>query len=554
MNFDKEWISWLKTATHSELLYEFDDFPAFYAVIDNQIDLIGLIEIENFFLISDIFGMAPVALCVIFERYEMLKRLLESTDSWNANYDIARYGTEKTLWAWKPAGGVSERELGLAIANPDDAVLSYFLTLFDFESIERWCLLKLVPVAIRHKSLLFLRHFTKSARFGQFSDQLSNFFCEAAMYGDEEMVALFLQNGADKDEKGIDRWYPVQCACCNENEKVLQILLIIGTKPQDRMYSIAADNPNEKVTQILVRAGISQDEEAAFGITPLVRAAELGAVGTVRILLEASGSRNCEELSNAVFSAARNKNAQVMLVLLDAGAKILDRKLLLLEAADSGNEEVFFMLLDSANVTEEKWSTAYMLDLLSRALARKSTKIFRFIYNYIHNHKYSNVFYEHLYHCQLGIRISSEIMVELFARGMHEMPVLYEYYTDNYDGLFRLLTLISGGYVFRDKSLLSVFSQLTRDSKSRTFVAFAKAMDEDKCDTFNPYIGWARKKVESQQLVLLRARAMHVCTVLFRLSALEQCEILANIFAPMPCLVPFHKIWNIVRFIKHFKN
>jgi ankyrin repeat protein len=55
---------------------------------------------------------------------------------------------------------------------------------------------------------------------------------------------------------------------------------------------------------------------------------------------------------------------------------------------------------------------------------------------------------------------------------------------------------------------------------------------------------------------LFRARALEVCIGLQarEISVLEMCEILANMFAPMESLVPFHFAWRVVCAVKHFKK
>jgi ankyrin repeat protein len=60
----------------------------------------------------------------------------------------------------------------------------------------------------------------------------------------------------------------------------------------------------------------------------------------------------------------------------------------------------------------------------------------------------------------------------------------------------------------------------------------------------------------ARQKQLMRLRAYQVCIGLqnLRLPALQTCEILAFMFAPMESSVPFHVVWNIVETIKHFKE
>jgi hypothetical protein len=57
-----------------------------------------------------------------------------------------------------------------------------------------------------------------------------------------------------------------------------------------------------------------------------------------------------------------------------------------------------------------------------------------------------------------------------------------------------------------------------------------------------------------RQKELFRLRAWQVCIGLqsLRVSALEMCEILTHMFAPLESLVPFHIMWKVVLAVKHF--
>jgi ankyrin repeat protein len=61
-------------------------------------------------------------------------------------------------------------------------------------------------------------------------------------------------------------------------------------------------------------------------------------------------------------------------------------------------------------------------------------------------------------------------------------------------------------------------------------------------------------QIFGRQKQLFRLRAWQVCIGLqsLRLSALELCEILAHMFAPLESLVPFHIMWKVVLAVKHF--
>jgi ankyrin repeat protein len=66
----------------------------------------------------------------------------------------------------------------------------------------------------------------------------------------------------------------------------------------------------------------------------------------------------------------------------------------------------------------------------------------------------------------------------------------------------------------------------------------------------------ARRKICERQRQLFRLRAFQVCIGLqsLRVSALEMCEILSQMFAPLESLVPFCFAWRVVTKVKHFKR
>jgi hypothetical protein len=64
------------------------------------------------------------------------------------------------------------------------------------------------------------------------------------------------------------------------------------------------------------------------------------------------------------------------------------------------------------------------------------------------------------------------------------------------------------------------------------------------------------ERVFEEQKELFRARAFQVCVGLqsLCLSALEMCEVLAHMFAPLESMVPFQFAWRVVVTVKHFKQ
>lgn len=62
--------------------------------------------------------------------------------------------------------------------------------------------------------------------------------------------------------------------------------------------------------------------------------------------------------------------------------------------------------------------------------------------------------------------------------------------------------------------------------------------------------------IAQRQFELMRLRGLEICVGLqsLRLNALQLCEIMAHMFAPIGSFVPFHKVWAIVTTVKHFKD
>jgi hypothetical protein len=58
------------------------------------------------------------------------------------------------------------------------------------------------------------------------------------------------------------------------------------------------------------------------------------------------------------------------------------------------------------------------------------------------------------------------------------------------------------------------------------------------------------------QFELMRLRGLEICIGLqsLRLNALQLCEIMTQMFAPLECFVPFHKVWAIATTVKHWKK
>jgi hypothetical protein len=82
---------------------------------------------------------------------------------------------------------------------------------------------------------------------------------------------------------------------------------------------------------------------------------------------------------------------------------------------------------------------------------------------------------------------------------------------------------------------------------------FARSCDSSETDS-KPMV-WLENIFERQKS-LFRARAFQVCVGLqaLRMSALEMCEVLAHMFAPLESTVRFQFVWRVVVTVKNFKQ
>ena len=561
MNLNESFLLKMQNATRAELENEFAEFPAFMAVVNNDMDAAMSIDTDDF-LYAELFECTPADLCVVLQRYEMLEQLSFRDASFITfvSRALARFGTSEAVRFVHRANFLNEERIHYSIKNPDTTMLEFIMGGFDFSELLTKKFMEMIETAIVCNNLLFLRNLLhkKSRTFLPFfAANSTRIFCEAARNGSEEMVIFFIEMGADINMKKYEPYLPIECACLNPNEKVVQLLLSHGAKHGKRMLSMAARNKNEKVMQTLLDAGVEGLETIVSGFTPLADAVDGGTAVVVRVLLGAGASLLTYSPRRLLYYAATNKDSGVMRTLLDAGVDLgtdFEREGLLSAASRVGNKEVFFMLWNAGcrlpDVDEEHW---YILSpFIEEATRGNCVDIFRFLYNQIENKTIRENIARVFSVWQGTLRVSPENMVELFARGAQKTVLTAK--SENTDFIeTKVLSFIAGGCHPQDETFHPLFDLSAWYRRARCFVDFASRVYNGIEERDFPTGRWVRRQVAERQFVLLRARAVHICTVLRDVTALEQCEVLSNIFAPMPCLVPFHKIWRVVRFIKHFK-
>jgi ankyrin repeat protein len=155
----------------------------------------------------------------------------------------------------------------------------------------------------------------------------------------------------------------------------------------------------------------------------------------------------------------------------------------------------------------------------------------------------------------------TETLVALFALGAtmtaknHEGMTPYENCRDIYNAFEHddaVLTFVAAGLAFGVQTLLRSSDIAAVVNAGGGFVS-AKA-DSDAVDLWRHER--ALRLILARQKQLFRARALQVCVGLqsLRLSALEMCEILTNMFSPLESMVPFHFVWRVVCCVKHFSK
>ena len=119
----------------------------------------------------------------------------------------------------------------------------------------------------------------------------------AAWNGNEAVVKLLLDKGADVKSKSSIGKTPLSRAAEKGHEAVVKLLLEKGVDVESKdgfgrtPLSRAAEKGHEAVVKLLLEKGVDVESKDGFGRTPLSWAAEKGHEAVVKLLLEKGAQR-----------------------------------------------------------------------------------------------------------------------------------------------------------------------------------------------------------------------------------------------------------------------
>jgi uncharacterized protein len=154
---------------------------------------------------------------------------------------------------------------------------------------------------------------------------------DAAEHGDQALVRLLIERGADVNAKGVDEATALHHAVHADQLKIAEMLLRVGADPAARdRYGVtplylASLNGNADMIQRLLDAGVDPNIVDATGETPLMTAARNGHPSALRVLLARGArvdARDPEFEQTALMIAVRENHSAAVELLLGAGAGV----------------------------------------------------------------------------------------------------------------------------------------------------------------------------------------------------------------------------------------
>ncbi len=165
---------------------------------------------------------------------------------------------------------------------------------------------------------------------------------EAAAFGDNELVQLFLKHGADINHAGVSNATALHHAVSNNQNETVKLLVEHGAdinaifdksiKKENVIYSgenknvidLAAENGNNELIEFFLSKGVKINENNNRTGSPLILAANEGNINTVKLFLEKGCDINKQDclLQTALYKAARNGHIELVKFLIEKGADI----------------------------------------------------------------------------------------------------------------------------------------------------------------------------------------------------------------------------------------
>ena len=188
----------------------------------------------------------------------------------------------------------------------------------------------------------------------------------SAEIGDDTMVKLLREKGAELENKSNSGQTPLSWAARNGHEAVVKLLLEKGAvlETKDSYYrtplSWAAENGHEAVVKLLLEKGAELETMDDHGQTPLSRAARSGHEAVVKLLLEKGAELETKSINGQtpLSRAAENGHEAVVKLLLEKGAELETKSNIcqtpLSRAAENGHEAVVKLLLEKGAELETK--------------------------------------------------------------------------------------------------------------------------------------------------------------------------------------------------------
>jgi ankyrin repeat protein len=387
----------------------------------------------------------------------------------------------------------------------------------------------------------------------------------AAANPDHRFLKMLLKIGVDDparrcDVNDKDRHGDTAChvAARNSNPQVLTMLIAAGADVNARNNRKmtpchdAAANVNDAIVALLIDAKVDVNAADVLRQTPALIAAANDNDNVLAMLIDAGADIHATALDGqtACHFAARNTNDRVMRRLIGAGidCRARDRKghTPAREAATAGCLAPFRAIVAMGGVNLNDPDSRGMT-LCHRAAGAARADVLQFLMRRGANWRARDIGGRMPLHC------ASEAAVEvLFAAGVNlnakthvGQTALHLACTRENSGSF--VALLAAG---ANPNEADTMQQLVSSLTPAILQPYLNCVDLDEHSNFD---GDAQvcAAILKRQHRLMKMRALEVCNALQSLSAMELCSIMANIFAPLESLVPFHRVWAIVTTVKH---
>jgi ankyrin repeat protein len=344
-----------------------------------------------------------------------------------------------------------------------------------------------------------------------------------------EVAAMLIAANADLNH--VNRHGRSACHYAGCHPRVLALLIAAGANPHLRgndgetaLHCAAEEDNSSDAMSMLLDAGADVNQGDNDGNCAAHWAARAGRVENLKFLLEHDAQFNQRNnTSKTVFGMAaipRNYACETMRWLLDSGADIGAIDITAAHGADSSALLLLRSLGVNLNDADERGNTAC-------------------------HHVRDDATFNALF--ALGTRMS---VLNHNGQTPFEMHWAQHFATDTdrwtrHDDL--VLSFAAAGLC------CGVAPRETRSDIGALVIAGGGRVSAEADAVFRrgeiDRIVWRQKS-------LFRSRAWQVCIGLqsLRLSALELCEILTHMFAPLESLVPFHVMWKVVVTVKHFER